>query len=211
MSVLQAEAPPSLPIGTTSPSAEPSENPPDAMPPIEQRMGPGKFPGLWKPVRSAFWAIHVAFGSACLILILAILAGDTGTQYSDAGLSNRSTAASCQQWSIFADGFPLMTLAPRLGVIVFFSILLLIPVRLQATRTSDAAVILGESHVRVIQMASQSAHSAVHRCDSSDACDCSRGHGGMFPATHQECDMDLSKSLQLERSRRDVCRAGAGA
>jgi hypothetical protein len=153
MSVLQAEAPPSLPIGTTLPSVEFLENPPESIPPIEQRMGPGKFPGIWKPVRSAFWAIHVAFGSACLILILAILAAIPGLNILTLGYlidPQRRVANSGR----LRDGFPLMTLAPRLGVIVFFSILFLIPIRLQATRTSDAAVILGESHEQVIQMAS---------------------------------------------------------
>jgi hypothetical protein len=114
------------------------------MPPIEQRMGPGKFPGLWKPVRSAFWAVHVAFGSACLILILAILAAIPGFNILTLGYlvdPQRRVANSGR----LRDGFPLMTLAPRLGVIVFFSILFLIPIRLQATRTSDAGVILGES------------------------------------------------------------------
>ena len=112
MSVLQAEAPPSLPIGTISPSVEPSENPPEAIPPIEQRMGPGKFPGIWKPVRSGFWAIHVAFGSACLILVLAILAAIPGLNILTLGYlidPQRRVANSGR----LRDGFPLMTLAPR--------------------------------------------------------------------------------------------------
>ena len=119
MSVLQEEAPPRLPIGTPSSSEEHSDVQPEAMSPIEQRMGPGKFPGLWKPVRSAFWAVHVAFGSACLILILAILAAIPGLNILTLGYlvdPQRRVANSGR----LRDGFPLMTLAPRLGVIVFF-------------------------------------------------------------------------------------------
>lgn len=155
MSLLQVEAPPGTSIDTPPSSGGLIEVQPDlvAIPSIQQRMGPGDFPGFWKPVRSAFWTIHVAFGAICLILILAILAAIPGFNILTLGYlidPQRRVARTGR----LRDGFPLMTLAPRLGVIVFFSILLLIPVRLHATRTSDAAVILGESHERVIQMSS---------------------------------------------------------
>ncbi len=120
--------------------------------PIEERMGPGRFPGLWKPLRSALWSLHVAFGTVCLILILAILAAVPGLHILTLGylVDPQKRVATTGR---LRDGFPLMVLAPRLGVIVFFSLLFLIPIRLQATRVSDAAVILGESHARVLQMA----------------------------------------------------------
>jgi hypothetical protein len=114
-------------------------------------MGPGRFPGFWKPIRSAFWFLHVAFGTACLVLILAILAALPGLNILTLGylLDPQKRVA---EGGRLRDGFPLLVLAPRLGVIVFFSILFLIPVRLQAARVSDAAVILGETHARVAQM-----------------------------------------------------------
>ena len=119
--------------------------------PIEERMGPGRFPGFWKPIRSAFWFIHVAFGTGCLVVILAILAAIPGLHILTLGylLDPQKRVAESGR---FRDGFPLMVLAPRLGVIVFFSILFLIPVRIQAIRVSDAAVILGATHERVVQM-----------------------------------------------------------
>ncbi len=121
--------------------------------PIEDRMGPGKFPGIWRPIRSAFWTIHIAFGTVCLVLILAILAAIPGLNILTLGylVDPQKRVA---QTGRFRDGFPLMILAPRLGVIVFFSVLFLIPIRLQATRVSDAAVILGENHPQVVSMAS---------------------------------------------------------
>lgn len=114
-------------------------------------MGPGRFPGIWKPIRSAFWFIHVAFGTGCLVLILAMLAAIPGLNILTLGylLDPQKRVAESGR---LRDGFPLMVLAPRLGLIVFFSILFLVPIRLQATRVSDAAVILGETHAQVLQM-----------------------------------------------------------
>ncbi len=134
---------------TEPPQAESLEKTaqPDVPPlplPLEERLGPGRFPGLWKPIRSAFWAIHVAFGTVCLILILAILAAIPGLNILTLGYlvePQRRVALSGR----LRDGFPMLALAPRLGMIVFVSGLLLIPVGIQAARVSDAAVILGES------------------------------------------------------------------
>lgn len=119
--------------------------------PIEERMGPGRFPGIWKPIRSAFWFIHLGFGTGCLVMVLAILAAIPGLNILTLGYlidPQKRVAVSGR----LRDGFPLMALAPRLGVIVFFSILLLIPIRIQAERVSDAAVILGAMHPQVVQM-----------------------------------------------------------
>ncbi len=119
---------------------------------IEERLGPGRFPGLWKPIRSIFWSIHIVFGTACLVLILAILAAIPGLNILTLGylIDPQKRVAESGR---FRDGFPLLVLAPRLGIIVFFSVLCLVPIRLQATRVSDAAVILGGTHERVTQMA----------------------------------------------------------
>ncbi|MDA1230077.1 MAG: hypothetical protein O2856_04825, partial [Planctomycetota bacterium] len=119
--------------------------------PMEERMGPGRFPGIWKPFRSVFWFIHLAFGTGCLIMVLAILAAIPGLNILTLGYLVDPQKRVAQSGRL-RDGFPLMALAPRLGVIVFFSILLLIPIRIQAVRVSDAAVILGATHASVIQM-----------------------------------------------------------
>ena len=121
--------------------------------PIEERMGPGRFPGIWKPIRSAFWFIHLGFGTGCLVMVLAILAAIPGLNILTLGYlidPQKRVAVSGR----LRDGFPLMVLAPRLGVIVFFSTLLLSPIRIQAERVSDAAVILGAIHPQVLQLQS---------------------------------------------------------
>ena len=121
------------------------------IPPIEERMGPGRFPGIRKPFRSLFWLIHLGFGTVCLILVLAILAAIPGLNILTLGYLIDPQKRVAESGRL-RDGFPLMVLAPRLGVIVFFSILMLAPIRFQAVRVSDAAVILGAMHPRVIQM-----------------------------------------------------------
>ncbi len=143
-------------IMTESPQTSPFLLPPPAelLPPIlpiEERMGPGRFPGIWKPIRSVFWFIHLSFGTACLVMVLAILAAIPGLNILTLGYlidPQRRVAESGR----LRDGFPLLVLAPRLGVIVFFSILFLAPIRIQAVRVSDAAVILGVMHPQVVQM-----------------------------------------------------------
>jgi len=139
------------PTNESSSESETVQERPARLVPIQERMGPGRFPGFWKPIRSAFWFLHVAFGTGCLVLILAILAAIPGLNVLTLGYlldPQRRVAESGR----LRDGFPLLVLAPRLGVIVLFSILFLIPVRIQALRVSDAAVILGATHERVVQM-----------------------------------------------------------
>jgi hypothetical protein len=120
----------------------------ERLPQLHERLGPGRFPGIRRPFHSLFWAIHLAFGTLCLILLLAILAATPGLNILTLGylLDPQKRVATSGR---LRDGFPLMTLAPRLGIIVFFSLAFLIPVRLLATRVSDAAVILGEQAERV--------------------------------------------------------------
>ncbi len=114
-------------------------------------MGPGRFPGVWNPFRSLFWLVHLTFGTVCLILVLAILAAIPGLNILTLGYLVDPQKRVAESGRV-RDGFPLIVLAPRLGCIVFFSVMLLAPIRLQAVRVSDAAVILGAHHPRVAQM-----------------------------------------------------------
>ena len=126
MTSILTESPPHSPF-LTPPPAESSP----LILPIEERMGPGRFPGIWKPIRSVFWFIHLAFGTGCLVMVLAILAAIPGLNILTLGYlidPQKRVAVSGR----LRDGFPLMVLAPRLGVIVFFSILMLAPIRIQA-------------------------------------------------------------------------------
>lgn len=146
MTTIMTDSPPSPP----SVISPPTEHVPPLLP-LEERMGPGRFPGIWKPFRSAFWFIHLTFGTGCLVMVLAILAAIPGLNVVTLGYMIDPQRRVAESGRI-RDGFPLMVLAPRLGVIVFFSILMLAPIRIQAERISDAAVILGATHPRVVQM-----------------------------------------------------------
>lgn len=115
----------------------------DEMPAAEimaPQIGPGRFPGFWKPIRSAFWLIHVAFGTICLILVLAILAAIPGLNLLALGylLDAQKRVASTGR---IREGFPLLQLAPRLGCICFFVLLFLIPVRIMATQVNAALIV----------------------------------------------------------------------
>ncbi len=56
------------------PEVKPSKAGPVPVSEDNRPLGPGKFPGLWHPIRTVFWLIHVAFGTAAIVLVLSILA-----------------------------------------------------------------------------------------------------------------------------------------
>ena len=150
MTSILTESPPDSPFLIPAPA----ETSPPILP-IEARMGPGRFPGIWKPIRTVFWCLHLAFGTGCLVMVLAILAAIPGLNILTNILTLGYLIEPQKRVAVsgrLRDGFPLMALAPRLGVIVFFSILSLIPIRIQAERVSAAAVILGSRHPQVIRM-----------------------------------------------------------
>jgi len=132
-----------------APAPEPRPSPP--IQPIEDRIGPGRFPGLRKPFRSLLWCIHVPFGTLCLVLILALLAAIPGLNILTLGYliePQKRVAVGGR----LRDGFPLLILAPRLGLICLLALIVVIPLRIAAMHVSDAAVILGESHAQVLRM-----------------------------------------------------------
>jgi len=136
---------------TESPSEIVVYNDMETVSKIEERLGPGQFPGFSRPLRSLFWLIFLCLGSICLILILAILAAIPGLNILTLGYlleAQKKVALSGR----LRDGFPLLTLAPRLGIVCFFTVILLIPLQIQAARISDAAVILGPESAQVQQM-----------------------------------------------------------
>ena len=143
-------------ILTESPQRSPFLIPAAAEPspplfPSKSGWGLGDFRGSGSRFRSVFWFIHLAFGTGCLVMVLAILAAIPGLNILTLGYLIDPQKRVAESGRL-RDGFPLMVLAPRLGVIVFFSILLLAPIRFQSVRVSDAAVILGPTHPRVLQM-----------------------------------------------------------
>lgn len=102
--------------------------------------GPGKFPGIWHPIRVVFWMIHVAFGTAAIVVVLSILAAIPALNLLVLGYmldAQKRVAVSGR----LRDGFPLLQLAPRLGVICFFTLLFLIPVQLLSTHANAALIV----------------------------------------------------------------------
>lgn len=98
-----------------------------------------------------FGTISFFIGSFCLVLVLAILAAVPGLNILVLGYlveAQRRVAMSGR----LRDGFPLLVFAPRLSVIATFIFLMLLPIRIQATRISNAIVVLGETAPQVEQM-----------------------------------------------------------
>lgn len=107
-----------------------------------ESLGPGPFPGLRRPFRSLWWTIHVGFGGFCLVLLLAVLAAIPGLNILALGYlldAQRRVAVSGR----LRDGFPLLFLTPRLGVICLFTGLFLIPLQIAAFQAGAAMVIQG--------------------------------------------------------------------
>ncbi len=140
--------------------------------------GPGRFPGFWKPLKSLFWLVHVAFGTVCLVLILAILAAIPVVNLITLGclLDAQKRVARTGR---LRDGFPLMKFAPRLGVICFFALLFLIPVRILATQANAALIVRAGSEVssdgrvntlRVVQLLIAAHLIVAIGCGGSTAC-----------------------------------------
>jgi hypothetical protein len=114
---------------------------------LRGRLGPGPFPGFWHPLRSLWWCLHIGFGVLCIVLTLAVLAAIPALNILALGYliePQRRVAVSGR----LRDGFPLMILAPRLGIMLLCVLLFQLPLRFQATRVSDAMVLLGPDHAR---------------------------------------------------------------
>lgn len=108
-------------------------------------VGPGIFPGVRRPFRSLWWLVKTAVGAACVVLVLAIMAAIPGLNILTLGFlinAQKQVAVSGR----IRDGFPLLKIAPRLGILAVFTLLFCIPLRIQAARLSDALVLLGPQH-----------------------------------------------------------------
>ena len=126
-------------------------SPADVHVPPQRIAGPGNFPGFRRPLRSIWWCLHVGFGSACIILSLAVLAAIPGLNLLTLGClvePQRRVALSGQ----LRDGFPLLVLAPRLGVLILGVLLFQLPLRFLGTRVSDALVLLGPDHPQTLRL-----------------------------------------------------------
>lgn len=102
------------------------------------RLGP--FPGLRHPLRSLVWLVRLLFGLASLVLLLAVIAAVPIVNFLALGYLLEAEGRVGRSGR-FRDGFPLLDLAPRLGMIALGTYLWLVPVRLISTSAASAHVI----------------------------------------------------------------------
>lgn len=92
-----------------------------------QPLGPGPFPGIRKPARSLWWLFQVLLGIAFLLPLLATLAAIPGANLLSLGMMI-DAEASVGRTGRFRDGFPLLAISSRVGLIGLMTALLLLPV-----------------------------------------------------------------------------------
>jgi len=90
-------------------------------------LGPGPFPGVRKPFRSLWWLVQVLLGVGFLLPLLAALAAIPGLNLLSLGMMI-DAEASVGRSGRFRDGFPLLAISSRVGLIGLMVFLLLLPV-----------------------------------------------------------------------------------
>ncbi|HAH44022.1 MAG TPA: hypothetical protein DCM07_04065, partial [Planctomycetaceae bacterium] len=99
------------------------------------------FPHLLRhPLKAAFWMIRMAFGIACLVLFLALIAAVPIVNFIALGYLLDVEGRVARTGKIRL-AFPLLDIAPRLGMIVIGVVLWLIPLFLLAGAAADAHLI----------------------------------------------------------------------
>lgn len=98
------------------------------------------FPGVRHPVQSLLWLLRGLFGLASLIVLLAVIAAIPVVNFLALGYLLEAEGRVGRSGRL-RDGFPLLGLGPRLGMIALGTYLWLLPVRLVAT-SADAAHII---------------------------------------------------------------------
>lgn len=90
-------------------------------------LGPGPFPGVRKPFRSLWWLVQVLLGVGFLLPLLAALAAIPGLNLLSLGMMI-DAEASVGRSGRFRDGFPLLAISSRVGLIGLMVFLLLLPI-----------------------------------------------------------------------------------
>ena len=103
--------------------------------------GPGPFPGFRKPFRSLWWFVQVLVGLAFLVGLLALLAAIPGLSLLTLGFLLEAEARVARSGR-FRDGFPLLAVSSRMGLILIMVSVFLIPVQLMATQAAARGIIV---------------------------------------------------------------------
>jgi hypothetical protein len=117
-----------------------SESPPTEVLDFDAEGKLPSFPGVRHPLRSLAWIVRGAFGLANLLVLLAFIAAIPVVNFLALGylLEVEGRVGRSGRWR---DGFPLLGLAPRLGMIALGTYLWLLPLRLLATNAAAARIV----------------------------------------------------------------------
>ena len=84
--------------------------------PKESSIGPGRYPGLRRPIRTLWWLIQVLLGVGFLLPLLAGLAAIPGLSFVALGMMLEAQA-SVGKTGRLRDGFPLLAISTRVATI----------------------------------------------------------------------------------------------
>lgn len=122
-----------------------TEGYPDA---AHKPLGPGPFPGIRKPLQSLWWLIQVLLGVAFLLPLLAALAAIPGLNLLSLGMMI-DAEASVGRTGRFRDGFPLLAISSRVGLIGLMVILALLPVFAAASMAEGQHIVAQASGLQL--------------------------------------------------------------
>ena len=100
--------------------------------PKESSIGPGRYPGLRRPIRTLWWLIQVLLGVGFLLPLLAGLAAIPGLSFVALGMMLEAQA-SVGKTGRLRDGFPLLAISTRVATIGLMTLLFLTPVMLSSS------------------------------------------------------------------------------
>lgn len=112
------------------------ENPTSA----QTALGPGPFPGIRKPFRCLWWLLQVVLGVGFLLPLLAALAAIPGANLLSLGMMVEAEA-SVGRTGRFRDGFPLLAISSRVGLIGLMAGLALLPVFAAASMAEGQQIV----------------------------------------------------------------------
>lgn len=107
-------------------------------------IGPGPFPGIRHPLRTVLWLINVWIGLGFLLVLLSLVAAIPVLSLLALGYLLAAEAAVARSGRL-RDGFPLLAVSSRIGIIFVVSGLFLLPVWLLAGQTEAHIVVTGRT------------------------------------------------------------------
>lgn len=110
----------------------------------ELSLGPGIFPGIRRPLRSLWWLIQILLGVGFLLPLLAGLAAIPGLSLLSLGMMLDAEAKVGRSGRL-RDGFPLLAVSSRVGLIALMAFLFLLPVFLLSMVANSQQIVARSS------------------------------------------------------------------